>query len=247
MAHFAPLLLGGLAAFALANATKKRRKKAAAKKPVESNGNSTKELGPEESKRVVSSWLHRQEALKALADLGVCDCDPGQIDGKYGPDTRRAVENFQRHVGLEPTGSWEERAERQMFLLLRSLGEAERPDSPSNGNEKSGGPFGPDELLVADPQCNYMQHIADEFFEVQRKRAVEYALEGNTMGQDAEAIHQEMVEQYMPLCASLGREGVGPGVRKWWDQNVGHVAGILSGYQHLPESLEQDAQRYGLI
>jgi len=195
--------------------------------------------------KIVSNWRHRQEALKALDDLGICDCDPGMIDGLYGPDTKRAVENFQRHVGLEVTGTWDEDAEQKMLLLLRSLMNEDQVDFPRD--DTNGGPFGPDDILVADPQCNTMQYIADAFFDIQRKRAVEYALEGNTMGQDAEAIHQEMVEQYMPLCASLGKEGVGPGVRQWWNQNVGHVAGILSEYQHLPESLEQDAQRYGLI
>ncbi len=248
MATFVPLLLAGATVFVVAKATRKKRRKKSTPKPngAVMNGEGTKEL-PDGSK-VVSNWYHRQEALKALADLGICECDPGDLDGKYGTQTATAVRNFQSHVGLPETGHWDEHAEREILLLLRSLQGENGVEFPEgNGGNGSGETWSPDDVLVADAECNYMRHIADGFFEIQRRRAVEYALEGNMMGGDAVAIHQEMVEEYMPLCASLGRDGVGPGVRTWWDQNVAHVAGILSEYQHVPDSLEEDAEKYGLV
>lgn len=249
MAHLAPLLLAGAAVFVVAKASRpRRRKKPTQKNGVVTNGEKEKTKELPDGREVVSNWYHRQEALKALSDLGICECDPGDIDGKYGTQTATAVRNFQDHVGLPETGHWDEHAEREMLLLLRSLQDEKEVDFPEgNGANGKGEEWGPDDILVPDPECNYMRHIADEFFEIQRRRAAEYALEGNTMGEDALAIHQEMVEEYMPLCASLGREGVGPGVREWWNQNVSHVAGILSEYQHSPDSLEEDAEKYGLV
>lgn len=42
------------------------------------------------------------EAQRTLTDLGF---SPGEIDGKYGPQTRSAIVNFQRSRGLPETGS----------------------------------------------------------------------------------------------------------------------------------------------
>ncbi|MDP2619146.1 MAG: peptidoglycan-binding protein [Hyphomicrobiales bacterium] len=43
-----------------------------------------------------------RNAQKLLTDLGY---EPGPVDGQWGPNTKRAIESFQRDAGLEPTGA----------------------------------------------------------------------------------------------------------------------------------------------
>jgi len=107
--------------------------------------------------------------------------------------------------------------------------------------------FGPDELLVADGDCNYIIHQDDRFFIEQNRLIIQSALEGLTDDQAADDIHEEMMNRYIPMCLFLGKDKVGEGVRTWWNVNLGHVAGKLKSYELMPEMLEEDAYEYGLI
>ncbi len=107
--------------------------------------------------------------------------------------------------------------------------------------------YGPDEWLVADADCNQILHQDMKWFEEQRIRMITSALEGMTDAQAAREIHESMLADTIPLCLSLGRSGVGPGVGKFWDTNLAHVAAELRGYEILPETLEEDAIKFGLL
>ncbi len=195
--------------------------------------------------KVVSNWAQRQEALKFLAEHDICDSNPGAVDGKLGPATKAAVAAFQACVGIKADGAWGPLTEKAMLELLRKL-EKEGIPTPKPAPKPNGGKWTPDDILVMDPECNQILHISDDLFKIQRKRAAQYALEGNTTLLDAQSIHQEIVEEYAPLCATLGKTGVGEGVRKWWDSNVSWVYNVLREYELLPEALEEDAEAFGL-
>jgi len=122
--------------------------------------------------------------------------------------------------------------------------------SPEPSPEPSPGPsseYGPDELLVADGDCNYILHQDDRFFREQRALMIESALEGLTDGQAADEIHEEMMRRYIPMCLFLGKDNVGQGVRTWWSTNLAHVASGLQAYELLPDTLEEDAIEYGIL
>ena len=120
------------------------------------------------------------------------------------------------------------------------------PD-PSPSPAESQKEYGPNELLVADAECNYILHQDMKWFDEQKRRAIEYALDGMTDSQAANEVHESMLADYIPLCLSLGRNGVGPGVKQFWDQNLAYVANMLKSYEFLPETLEQDAIDMGLL
>jgi outer membrane protein OmpA-like peptidoglycan-associated protein len=72
-----------------------------------------------------------QRTLKSIADLYYWHCDPGEVDGRMGPTTRKAVEGFQHEantllgLGLEHDGimgpqSWGALLQVFRFLLQRS-------------------------------------------------------------------------------------------------------------------------------
>jgi hypothetical protein len=245
MANLAPLfLLGGVAFIAAKSAARKKKRRLEV--VSEDEVITPKPLpAPSPTPKVVSNWAQRQEALKFLGDNGICECDPGDIDGKYGGATKGAVEAFQRYAGIDVDGKWGEQTEKAMLATLRKL-EKEGLPTPRPAPLPSDKEWTPDDIIVMDADCDQMLHIADELFKIQRRRAAQYALEGDTTYKDAESIHQEMVEEYAPLCASLGREGVGSGVRLWWDENTKWIHNVLREYEILPDALEEDAQSYGL-
>jgi len=246
MANLAPLLLLGGAALVVASARKKKKRKPSGVVIEDEPILGGKTLPPAPAPKVVSNWMHRQEALKFLADNGICDCDPGNIDGKYGAATKRAVMEFQRYAKIGVDGKWGELTEKAMLQTLRKLDNEGLP-RPTPAPAPSDKEWTPADVIVMDADCAYMLHISDELFKLQRKRAAQYALEGDTTYKDAESIHQEMVEEYAPLCASLGREGVGNGVRQWWDENTKWIYNVLREYEMLPDALEQDAESFGLL
>lgn len=122
-----------------------------------------------------------------------------------------------------------------------------KPPAPAPSPSEAQKEYGPDELLVADAECNYILHQDMKWFDEQKRRAIGYALNGMTDSQAANEIHESMLADYIPLCLSLGRNSVGPGVKQFWDQNLAHVANMLKGYELLPETLEQDAIEMGLL
>lgn len=232
------LLLGGVALIAVKS--RKKKKRAGESVPIDLSA-----LPDTSAPKVVSNWAQRQEAMKFLADHGICESDPGAIDGKLGPATSAAVKEFQRCAGITADGKWGEQTERAMLEMLRKLDREGLPvPRPGPGPSPK---WGPEDIIVMDPQCNQMLHLDDSLFDKQRRRAAEYALDGNTAFADAESIHQEMVEEYAPLCASLGKEGVGAGVKTWWDKNILWIYNVLREYEMLPNALEEDAEAFGLL
>lgn len=137
------------------------------------------------------------------------------------------------------------------FALQPSAGliEPAPPPTPSSPTDAPSEPseFRPDELLVADADCNFILHQSDAFFEEQKRLMIESALEGLTDDQAATEVHEEMMRRYIPLCLFLGKDKVGDGVRTWWSTNLGHVAGGLRSYELLPDLLEEDAIKYGIL
>ena len=115
------------------------------------------------------------------------------------------------------------------------------------GAEPAPRQFGEDELLVADPECSYIIHHDDKWFEEQKRRTLAYAMDGAFDVESAGEIHRSMLSDYIPLCLTLGRNGVGPGVRDFWDKNLAHVVADLQRYEILPETIDEDAAKYGLL
>lgn len=107
--------------------------------------------------------------------------------------------------------------------------------------------FGEDELLVADAECNYIIHRSDKWLEEQKRRTLAYAMDGAFDVVSAEEIHDSMLMDHIPLCFTLGRNGVGPGVKEFWDANLAHVVADLQRYEVLPETIDEDASKYGLL
>ncbi len=79
--------------------------------PVPAKG----ESGSGASKKV---WRARQSALAYLNALGVCSCDPGTIDGVYGPKTKSALRGFQAAAIIPKTGKWDEKTDTAMTKML---------------------------------------------------------------------------------------------------------------------------------
>lgn len=203
-------------------------------------------------------------------------CDPMIVDGVPGPKTREAIQAFQAISGLPVTGEWSEQEDRAMHRILTSfsqdrpiacdpkisypnpffcvLGEDGYSLVPKRGPELDPGPthpseseYGPDDILVIDPECNYVLHQDNQWFVEQQRRAISYALEGLTDSEAAREIHESMLADYSPLCLSLGKKGVGPGVRQFWDVNVGWIGSLLKVYEAAPDRLEDDAIKFDIL
>lgn len=119
------------------------------------------------------------------------------------------------------------------------------PSEPSDPSEPS--EYTPDDMLVADADCNYILHQSEKWFDEQRNRVIAYALEDMTDADAANEINESMLADYLPLCLTLGRSGVGSGVREFWDANVGLIFTQLQAYASLPDVLEEDAYKYGIL
>lgn len=119
--------------------------------------------------------------------------------------------------------------------------------APSVGDPGEIPEWSPDDILVADADCNFMIHESEEFYHIRKRMIISYALNDMTSGEDANEIHEILMAEYLPLCLTLGYNGVGEGVKQWWDINVGHIATDLKSYETSPEFLEEDAQKYGLL
>lgn len=145
------------------------------------------------------------------------------------------------------------------FGLMPSISSTSKSPSPSSSTDPnpqepsapapapSGPKYGPDELLVSDADCNFILHQDDGFFDEQRLLMIESALDGMTDGDTATEIHEEMMRRYIPMCLFLGKDQVGQGVKTWWSTNLAHVASSLNSYELLPDMLEEDAYKYGIL
>ncbi len=124
---------------------------------------------------------------------------------------------------------------------------AEPDDIDESGPTADSPQYGPDELLVADGNCNYIEHQDDAFFTEQTRLIILSALDGLIDDQATEEINEEMMSRYIPMCLFLGRDKVGQGVLTWWNTNLAHISGKLKSYDLLPELLEEDAVKYGIF
>jgi g-D-glutamyl-meso-diaminopimelate peptidase len=69
-------------------------------------------VGNDEQGADLDTWLERQTALKQLG------YNPGELDGEFGPNTRNALQEFQRDGGLTPDGIWGPKTESAMRHAL---------------------------------------------------------------------------------------------------------------------------------
>ncbi len=204
-------------------------------------------------------------------------CHPGRTDGEMDDATRSAIKSFQAFSGLDVTGEWGVVEDRSMARVLRAIDSDEPiicdpiSDYPAplycaeisgmDGNflheKKEGGPtvedmlepeqWTPHDVLVSDPECNYIIHESAEFVNAQKIMSLEYALDGMDDIESAEEIHERLMAEYLPLCLTLGKDGVGEGMQIWWSHNVILILSDLKTYATLPELLEEDAIKYGLL
>ncbi len=123
----------------------------------------------------------------------------------------------------------------------------EKPEPAPSGGGDAPPEYGPDDLLVMDAECNWVLHQDIRFFDEQKLRVIESALEGDFSPEAASEITEAMLAEYAPLCLSLGINGVGEGVRDWWNVNMESIIGSLKNYEELPEFLEEDAIEHGLL
>ena len=56
-----------------------------------------------------------------------------------------------------------------------------------------------------------------------------------------------MLADHLPLCLTLGQNGVGDGVRDFWTMNLTNTKNLLQAYEYLPLTLEEDAEAFGLL
>lgn len=67
----------------------------------EAGGSAAEQAAEAEEQTLNLTEFTRNLVEKRLAGLGF---DPGQVDGRFTPETRRAIRRFQRSAGLPPTG-----------------------------------------------------------------------------------------------------------------------------------------------
>lgn len=118
MANLLPILLLGGGALMLAKGKKKKRKKAAvsyADLPDMADP-------PKKGKSGIETWKRRQTKAKKLG------FDPGVIDGKPGPDTRKAIMELQKATGITVDGKWGPQTAaavaQALVMLAEGLGKA---------------------------------------------------------------------------------------------------------------------------
>ena len=134
MANLLPILLLGGAAVVVMGKKKKKKKKSGAIAyddlvlPVP--GVST--AGPAGASAGVSKWKARQESLAYLTRLGVCSCNPGEVDGKYGSNTKTAIRAFQSYAGIDVDGKWGPQTETAMKQAINEAKGSALP-SPTPG------------------------------------------------------------------------------------------------------------------
>lgn len=181
------------------------------------------------------------------------------VDGQWGPEEDRAMHQMMISIqqgaplACDPMAEYPEPfgcfpTEDGFGLKLKEGARPPQETRVTDGDvdeEKS--EYLPHELLVADGECNYILHQDPKWFDEQNRRILLYALDNMTDGQAANEVHESMMADYAPMCLVLGRDGVGPGVKQFWDVNVAHVFGRLQMYENSEEFLQEDAEKYGLL
>lgn len=132
-------------------------------------------------------------------------------------------------------------------IYLQPAHDTSESDESSIEPSETDSEYGPDNLLITDPECNYILHQDERWFSEQRRRTIAYALDGMIDADAAIEIHESMMADFAPICLSLGREGVGPGLKTFWSVNSGWINSLLMQYDSLPQLLEEDAKAFGLL
>ena len=94
--------------------------------------------GPSGSSASVSTWKQRQTALNFVGAMTKCDISLDVIDGKYGPNTKRAVRSFQACAGIGIDGKWGPKTEAAMSKMLADIARGQVKIYPpkTNGDHK---------------------------------------------------------------------------------------------------------------
>jgi len=137
-------------------------------------------------------------------------------------------------------------------IQAQSLPDPSRPTTPAGqaSDDPFVGPTEPDEdepapIVVADDDCAYILQTNDAWYDEQKFRVIVKALDGEFDSAAVNDILDGMLAEYLPQCHTLGRDGVGPGVRQFWDANGKMIYDKLQAYKFLPDLLEEDASEYG--
>ena len=101
--------------------------------------------------------------------------------------------------------------------------------------------------VVADPGCNHIISSSPKWYNELKKRTIGYALDGATGHEAAQEIVEGMLADHLPLCLTLGQNGVGDGVSDFWTMNLTNTKNLLQAYEYLPLTLEEDAEAFGLL
>ena len=151
------LLLGGAAVMLMAGGKKKKKKARIVEGYVpKAPPPAVKTKGPPATTASKALWKERQKALKYLAEVGVCACDPGTPDGLYGKNTKSAIRAFQTFAKLEPDGKWGPKTENAMTLVLSelaSIAEGEKAPAPTTSSKLPS--IGPREVGFAPDYSRY--------------------------------------------------------------------------------------------
>lgn len=83
-------------------------------------------------------WVNRQTAMKYLADFGVCNSNPGKIDGKPGPATVEAIYGLQTCMGMIPDGKWSAAIDKKLHTLMNHAFQKAAKASASTGKSEEG-------------------------------------------------------------------------------------------------------------
>jgi len=128
-----PILAIGAGALLIMGKKKKKKKTALIDYGSEIGVQIQKTAGPSGATAGLSTWKARQESLARLTSLGICACDPGVADGKYGTNTKNAIKAFQRHAGIGVDGKWGPQTEAAMQSALAQAGGVSPGPRPSPG------------------------------------------------------------------------------------------------------------------
>lgn len=203
------------------------------------------------------SWLGDDEGTSATviregsfpnAEFRVVEIDDEGLVS-YAAEVRpKGHDGFSRGILETDFDSAWERAEDAARKVSDAIAAKEEEDrGPGPNTSVLGREWGPNDHIVLDGECDKVLHLSDEFlYQIQPRMIVQYALEDMTSDEDGEEIHERLLAEYAPMCASLGKDGVGEGVRHWWGVNVAHIITKLRGYALNPQFLEEDAEKYGL-
>lgn len=248
---------------------KRKRPKSDSEPPIEPDSDT--------ADTVHSTWEQRQAALKMISEfefeldgggsVALCArCDPKSSSGSPDESTVAAVKAFQAISGIPVNGRWGAEEERAMRSMLEAL-ESDPVRLECDPLMAYPAPFG----CFVDGDAFYLA-LADDLEPVSsqapllsvsgscesiepgplwadalRASCISSALSGSTDSESARAIVDSLLSEHAPQCALLGRDSIGVGAVKFWDDSLNEAMSILESYENSFELLENDAKRLGLL